>query len=152
MLDQLFVSYRPVVSIILEYCNAAAKVPKHCDIMVSPTYLVGLDTLKVDRPVYESVLAWRNGQGWQKCFSRSLTLSNLFQKDLPLHGPLSCCSDGRIEVHGSWSRQSSYLSRSDRLVCVLIPFLCSYYIQIILYDVVISFIDCMFYCLELSIA
>lgn len=96
--------------------------------MTSPTYLVGLDTLKADLHSSESVLAWRNGQCWQKCFSISLTLSNLFQNDLPTRGPLSHGCDGRIEVLGSWSRQSSYfLSRSGRVVCVLILPLFLYY-------------------------
>lgn len=93
--------------------------------MTSPAYLVGLDTLKADLRSYESVLAWRNGQCWQKCFSISLTLSN--SKDLPAQGPLSDGGDGRIQVHGSWSRQSSYfLSRNDRVVCVLLLFLFPY--------------------------
>ncbi|PON49464.1 Tetratricopeptide-like helical domain containing protein [Parasponia andersonii] len=95
--------------------DSDAKVPKFYDIMMSPTYLVGLDTLKTDHS-YESALAWRNDQCWQKCFSISLTLSNLHQNDLPAHRLLSHCSDGRIEVLGSWSGQSSYfLSKSGRV-------------------------------------
>lgn len=108
-------------------CNAAAKNPKCFDVMESPTYLVGLDTLKADLHSYKSVLAWRNDECWQKCFSLSLTLSNLSQKDLPACGPLLYGSDGRIEVKGSWSRQSSYFqSRSGRVVClsILLLFLC----------------------------
>ncbi|XP_030489241.2 uncharacterized protein LOC115705912 isoform X1 [Cannabis sativa] len=93
-----------------------AKVPKYYDVMMSPTYLVGLDTLKADLNSYQSVLAWRNSHCWQKCFSLSLTLSSLLSNGLPAHGPLAHGSDGRIEVCGSWSRQSSYiLSRTSRM-------------------------------------
>ncbi|KAF4351235.1 hypothetical protein G4B88_019337 [Cannabis sativa] len=93
-----------------------AKVPKYYDVMMSPTYLVGLDTLKADLKSYQSVLAWRNSHCWQKCFSLSLTLSSLLSNGLPAHGPLAHGSDGRIEVCGSWSRQSSYiLSRTSRM-------------------------------------
>ncbi|XP_062092706.1 uncharacterized protein LOC133798443 isoform X2 [Humulus lupulus] len=96
--------------------DSDAKVPKYYDVMISPTYLVGLDTLKADLHSYESVLAWRNSHCWQKCFSISLTLSSLLSNGLPAHGPLAQGSDGRIEVCGSWSRQSSYiLSRTGRV-------------------------------------
>lgn len=104
---------------------AAEKVPRYSDAMATPTYLVGFDSLMADLPSYEAVVAWRNERGWKKCFSLSLTLSNLFLRDLPLHGPPSCGSEGRIEIHSSWwSRHSSDLiSRSDRLVSVLFLFL-----------------------------
>ncbi|GAV76080.1 zf-C3H1 domain-containing protein [Cephalotus follicularis] len=78
------------------------------DVLTAPIYLVGLDILKTDPYIYESLVARNSGQCWRKCFSTTLALSSLFQKDLPeaelfLHG-----SDGRIEVRGNGSRQSSY--------------------------------------------
>ncbi|XP_031270397.1 uncharacterized protein LOC116128784 isoform X2 [Pistacia vera] len=83
---------------------------KCCDNLTPPIYIVGLDILKADSQ-YESVIARRHGQCWQKCFSITLVLSNMFQKDLPaefLHS-----SDGRIEVCGGWNRQFSYFQSRD---------------------------------------
>ncbi|XP_024020478.1 uncharacterized protein LOC21409015 isoform X4 [Morus notabilis] len=103
-----------------------AKNPKCHDVMISPTYLIGLDTLKADLHSYKSVLAWRNDRCWQKCFSLSLTLSNLSQKDLPGYGPLLHGSDGRIEVEGSWSRTSSYFMSRSGIVNQLTQSLADY--------------------------
>lgn len=90
--------------------------------MMSPMYLVSLDILKADLHLYDTVLARRNGQCMQKCFSLSLVLSNSFQKDLPGDRPFSDDSGGRLEVNESWNRQLSYSSRNGRMVCSLIFF------------------------------
>ncbi|KAL5569130.1 hypothetical protein UlMin_025705 [Ulmus minor] len=89
--------------------DSNVKVPKYCGVTMPPAYIVGIDTLRADLQSYDSALVWRNGQCWQKCFSLSLALSSLFQKDFPGN---ECLCDGRIEVHGNRSRQTSYfLSR-----------------------------------------
>ncbi|GMI86265.1 hypothetical protein like AT2G39580 [Hibiscus trionum] len=85
--------------------NGPTKLAKYHDVFISPTYIVSLDILKAD--THKSAVPWGNAQCWWKYFSICLSLSSFFQKDLPtdesfLHG------DGRIEVHGSWNRQSSY--------------------------------------------
>ncbi|MBA0814466.1 hypothetical protein Gohar_020296, partial [Gossypium harknessii] len=72
----------------------------------SPTYIVSLDILKAD-PL-ESVVPWANAHSWWKYFSICLALSSFFQKDLPTDEPFFHGVDGRIEVRGSWNRQSSY--------------------------------------------
>ncbi|KAL5733279.1 hypothetical protein ACOSQ2_032971 [Xanthoceras sorbifolium] len=87
-------------------CDSATKLSKFQNILTPPMYIISLDMLKADSHSYESIVARRHGQCWRKCFSMSLTLSSMFQKDLPtefLH-----TSDGRIEVHDGWSGQSSY--------------------------------------------
>ncbi|KAM4104531.1 hypothetical protein ACJW30_06G165000 [Castanea mollissima] len=94
-------------------CTGATKGPKY-DYLTSPTYLVGLDMLKVDPQSYESFLAGRNGRWWQKCFSLSLAISNLRQKPFPVDGPFLHGNDNRIEIYGNWNRQSSYFQSRNR--------------------------------------
>lgn len=85
--------------------------------MTTPIYIVSLDILKADSHSYESIIAGRCGQCWQKCFSITLALSNMFQMDLPAE--FLNTGDGRIEVCGGWNRQSSYFqSRDGIMVCV----------------------------------
>lgn len=103
--------------------NAPRRIPKNHDVMTPPMYIVGFGILKADH-LYDSLLERRNGQCLQKCFSLSLVLSDLCQKDCPADGPFSDDSGGRTEVDGSWNRQLSYiLSRNGRMVCSLICFL-----------------------------
>ncbi|KAF7822312.1 uncharacterized protein G2W53_027767 [Senna tora] len=77
--------------------NGATKVPKSHRATILPTYLVGLDILRADQLAYKSVLAHRNTQFWQKCFSLSLTTSNLLQHGLPVDGQFFNGGDERIE-------------------------------------------------------
>ncbi|MBA0630366.1 hypothetical protein Godav_002478 [Gossypium davidsonii] len=86
--------------------NGPTKPVKYNDVFISPTYIVSLDILKAD-PL-ESVVPWANAHSWWKYFSICLALSSFFQKDLPTDEPFFHGDDGRIEVHGSWNRQSSY--------------------------------------------
>ncbi|KAF7825249.1 uncharacterized protein G2W53_016413 [Senna tora] len=86
--------------------NGATKVPKSHRATILPTYLVGLDILRADQLAYKSVLAHRNSQCWQKCFSLSLTTSNLLQHGLPVDGSFFNGVDERIEVRGTWNTQS----------------------------------------------
>lgn len=89
----------------------------------APTYLVYLDILHADLHSYESVPAWCISQCGQKCFSTILAVSSLLQKDFPVDQPLYHGSDGRLEVHGSWNRQSLYIQpRNGVVVCLLILF------------------------------
>ncbi|KAK7273046.1 hypothetical protein RIF29_14092 [Crotalaria pallida] len=91
----------------------ATKFPKCYKATITPTYLVGLDTLKSDQFGYKPVVAHRNTQCWQKCFSITLATSNLLQNGLPTDGPLLDGGAERIEVHGAWSKQlSSFQWRS----------------------------------------
>ncbi|MBA0781490.1 hypothetical protein Gotri_002414, partial [Gossypium trilobum] len=86
--------------------NGPTKPVKYNDVFISPTYIVSLDILKAD-PL-ESVVPWANAHSWWKYFSICLALSSFFQKDLPTDEPFFHEDDGRIEVRGSWNRQSSY--------------------------------------------
>ncbi|KAL9365388.1 hypothetical protein Peur_043261 [Populus x canadensis] len=95
-------------------CKGGTKLSKCHSVLNPPTYLVGLDVLKSDS--YKSVIARRNGQCWQIQFSLCLALSSFFQKDL-LADQLSIrADDGRIEVHGSWNRQTSYFQSRENTV------------------------------------
>ncbi|XP_021295258.1 uncharacterized protein LOC110424887 isoform X2 [Herrania umbratica] len=96
--------------------NGSTKPSKCHDVFVSPTYIVSLDILKADPHPHESVVTWRNAHCWSKCFSICITLSSLLQKDLPTDEPFLDGSDGRIEVHGSWNRQSSYFQSKNGIV------------------------------------
>ncbi|VVB02719.1 unnamed protein product [Arabis nemorensis] len=62
------------------------------DVVLSPTYLVCLDTIKVDSWSYESVLSQRHGQIWWKHFSVCLASSNSLHKNIPVRE-----NEGRIE-------------------------------------------------------
>ncbi|KAK5835455.1 Golgi to ER traffic 4 [Gossypium arboreum] len=86
--------------------NGPTKPVKYNDVFFSPTYIVSIDILKAD-PL-ESVVPWANAHSWWKYFSICLALSSFFQKDLPTDEPFFHGDDGRIEVRGSWNRQSSY--------------------------------------------
>ncbi|WCJ19563.1 hypothetical protein M5689_001848 [Euphorbia peplus] len=84
-------------------------------VVTPPTYLVGVDILTADPHTSASLLTWKNGKCWQKCFSVCLALSNFVQKDVPpdelfLHG-----NDGRIEVAGNWDKQLSYFQSRNTL-------------------------------------
>ncbi|CAK7325646.1 unnamed protein product [Dovyalis caffra] len=94
--------------------NGGAKLSKCHGALISPTYLVGLDILKSDS--YKSVIAWKNGQCWQKQFSLFLALSSLLKRDLLADQPSFRADDGRIEVHGSWNRQTSYFQSRKNIV------------------------------------
>ncbi|KAF2318715.1 hypothetical protein GH714_010255 [Hevea brasiliensis] len=96
-------------------CNDATKLPK-CNSVLTPTYLVGLDVLKAVPHSYEFANAQSYGQCWQKCFSICLALSNLLQKDLPADEPFLLGNDGRIEINGSWDKQSSYFQSRNSIV------------------------------------
>ncbi|XP_065870973.1 uncharacterized protein [Euphorbia lathyris] len=85
-------------------------------VAIPPTYLVGVDILRADPRTSASLVTWKNGQCWQKCFSICLALSNLLQKDVPpeelfLHG-----NDGRIEVAGNWDKHFSYFQSRNSTV------------------------------------
>lgn len=84
---------------------------------ILPTYLVSLDILRADQLVYKSALAHRNTQCWQKCFSITLATSNLHQNGLPADGSFLHGGDERIEVHGTWNKQFSYLQWKTAVVC-----------------------------------
>ncbi|CAH2058713.1 unnamed protein product [Thlaspi arvense] len=73
------------------------------DVGPSPTYLVCLDTMKVDSWSYESALAQRHGQIWWKHFSVCLASSNSLRKNIPARE-----NEGRIEVLGNPRTHSSY--------------------------------------------
>ncbi|XP_034704624.1 uncharacterized protein LOC117928737 [Vitis riparia] len=60
--------------------------------------------------------AWCISQCGQKCFSTILAVSSLVQKDFPVDQPLYHGSDGRLEVHGSWNRQSLYIRTRNGVV------------------------------------
>ncbi|KAF8396756.1 hypothetical protein HHK36_018386 [Tetracentron sinense] len=99
--------------------TGAAKLSKFLDchsMSAPPTYLVGSDLLKADLHSYESVLARGIGQCWQKGFSTSLGVPFSIQRKLPSEEPFLHGSDGHIEVHGSWNRQSLYFQSQDGAV------------------------------------
>jgi hypothetical protein len=103
-----------------QICSRATKGPKYLDVITSPTYLVGLDMLRADPCSYESVLAQRSSQWWQKSFSIFLAVSKMLQKAFPADGPFLHGTGGRIEIHGNWNREASYFqSRNGVLVCLL---------------------------------
>ncbi|KAE7996818.1 hypothetical protein FH972_001507 [Carpinus fangiana] len=91
-----------------QICSRATKGPKYLDVITSPTYLVGLDMLRADPCSYESVLARRSSQWWQKSFSIFLAVSKMLQKAFPADGPFLHGTGGRIEIHGNWNREASY--------------------------------------------
>ncbi|GLT93094.1 hypothetical protein SLE2022_109000 [Rubroshorea leprosula] len=97
-----------------QQCDGARK-PSH-DVLPSPTYLVCLDVLEADQHSPESVLAWRSVDCWWKCFSICLALSSLLHKDVSGDESFLDGSDGRIQIHGSWSRQSSYFESRNGIV------------------------------------
>ncbi|XP_030512546.1 uncharacterized protein LOC115726702 isoform X2 [Rhodamnia argentea] len=74
----------------------------------SPTYVVGLDILKADSRSYEAVVTQNIGQCWQKCFSISLVISSVPKQVRPMDDSVLQNSDGRIEISGCQSRQSSF--------------------------------------------
>ncbi|KAK8535982.1 hypothetical protein V6N12_012645 [Hibiscus sabdariffa] len=103
--------------------NGPTNLAKYHDVFISPTYIVSLDILKADP--HELVVPWGNAHCWWKYFSICLSLSSFFQKDLPTDERLPTdesflhCDDGRIEVHGSWNRQSSYFQSRNGIVKTL---------------------------------
>ncbi|XP_042954237.1 uncharacterized protein LOC122290554 isoform X2 [Carya illinoinensis] len=97
-------------------CSGATKGPKYFDVMVAPTYLVGLDMLRADPLSYQSILARVTSQWWEKCFSISLAISNMHRKPFPADGPFLHGSDGRIEIDGNWNRQSSYFQSRNGIL------------------------------------
>ncbi|XP_059666223.1 uncharacterized protein LOC132312029 [Cornus florida] len=80
----------------------------NCLVLAPPTYTVCLDILKADLHSYRSVLDRCIGQCWIKCFSFYLVLSNLLPTDLASDERLLHGSEARIEVHGTWNKQSLY--------------------------------------------
>ncbi|XP_054801394.1 uncharacterized protein LOC129305366 isoform X2 [Prosopis cineraria] len=88
--------------------QSATKVSKSHKAAILPTYLVGLDVLRAEQLVYKSVLTCRNTQYWQKCFSITLATSNLLENGLQEDGRFLHGGE-RIEVHGTWNKQFSYL-------------------------------------------
>ncbi|XWS74994.1 hypothetical protein CRYUN_Cryun01aG0047000 [Craigia yunnanensis] len=99
--------------------NGPTKPSKYHDVFISPTYIVSLDILKADSHPHESVATWGNAPCWWKCFSICLALSSFLQKYLPTDEPCLDGGDGRIEVHGSWNRQSSYFQSRNGIVSKL---------------------------------
>ncbi|KAJ7971298.1 putative Zinc finger C3H1 domain-containing protein [Quillaja saponaria] len=97
-------------------CHGATEVPKNHNVMILPTYLVGLDILRADSHSYRSILAYSNSQRWQKCFSFSLATSNLLRNGFSTDRPFLHGGDGRIEVHGTLNKQLSYFQRRSGLV------------------------------------
>ncbi|XP_039051686.1 uncharacterized protein LOC120193179 isoform X2 [Hibiscus syriacus] len=89
-----------------EQSNGPTTLARYHDVFISPTYIVSLDILKADP--HGSVVPWGNAHCWWKYFSICLSLSSIFQKDLPTDESFLHGDDGRIEVYGSWNRQSSY--------------------------------------------
>ncbi|KAK3034423.1 hypothetical protein RJ639_033694 [Escallonia herrerae] len=73
-----------------------------------PTYPVCLDVLKAGMHSHKHVLAQSVAQCWHKYFSASLVLSSMLPTDLPSKELFMHGRETRIEVHGVWSRQSSY--------------------------------------------
>ncbi|KAM7270403.1 hypothetical protein ACFE04_029617 [Oxalis oulophora] len=94
--------------------NGVTKLSKSSEVC-TPTYLVAMDMLKADRRSFENLTARKHERCWQKCFSSTLALSCLFQKDLMADEPLQS-TDGRIEIHGSLSQESSYLRKTSALL------------------------------------
>ncbi|KAG2309350.1 hypothetical protein Bca52824_029098 [Brassica carinata] len=83
------------------------------DVVHSPTYLVCLDTMKVDSWSYESLLAQRHGQIWGSTLV-SASPSNLLYKNIPARE-----NEGRIEVLGNPRTHSSYLRIKHSLMNLL---------------------------------
>lgn len=102
-------------------CNVASSLHEKqgsqiFDVVHSPTYLVCLDTMKVDSWSYESLLAQRHGQIWGKHFSVCLASSNLLYKNIPARE-----NEGRIEVLGNPRTHSSYLRiKHSLMVCLFL--------------------------------
>jgi hypothetical protein len=91
------------------------------DSVFSPTYLVSLDTMKVDSWSYESVLAQRHGQIWCKHFSACLASSNSLYRNVPAKE-----NEGRIVVLGNSKTYSSYFRiKHSLMVCLCFLFLIS---------------------------
>ncbi|KAK4279916.1 hypothetical protein QN277_011615 [Acacia crassicarpa] len=89
--------------------QTATKVSKSPEAAIPPTYHVGLDVLRADQLAHKSVLTRRNALNWQMCFSITLATSNLLQNGLPEDGLFLHGGGERIEVHGTWNKQFSYL-------------------------------------------
>lgn len=99
-----------------EICSRVTRVAKYLDVVTSPTYLVGLDMLRADSCLYESVLAQRSTRWWQKCFSIFLAVTNMLQKTVPADGQFLYGAGGRREIHGNGNREASYFqSRNGAL-------------------------------------
>ncbi|XP_022765189.1 uncharacterized protein LOC111310225 isoform X2 [Durio zibethinus] len=96
--------------------NGPTKASKCCDVFNSPTYIVSLDILKADPHPHEFVVTWGNAQSWWKCFSICLALSSFLRKGLSSDEPFVDGGDGRIEVHGSWNRESSFFQSRNGIV------------------------------------
>ncbi|KAL3732194.1 hypothetical protein ACJRO7_028948 [Eucalyptus globulus] len=91
-------------------------VPTSCSKCCSPTYVVGLDILKADSRSYEAVVTQNIGQCWRKCFSISLAIPSLPKQLQQMDDSVLQNSDGRIEISGCQSRQSSFFrNRNDGL-------------------------------------
>ncbi|XP_038679052.1 uncharacterized protein LOC119980430 isoform X1 [Tripterygium wilfordii] len=96
--------------------NVARGLSKFRNVLTLPTYLVSLDSLKVNPHLSQSVVSWRIGECWLKCFSIYLALSNSLQKDFSANECLVFGSNGRVEIHGTWNRQSSYFQSRNGVV------------------------------------
>ncbi|KAK4799179.1 hypothetical protein SAY86_024544 [Trapa natans] len=82
----------------------------------TPKYLVGLDILKADVHLYNSVVAQRVGQSWQKCFTISLAVSGSFKNVLNAYDCILQNNDGRMEVFGRWNSEGPcFGNRSGRV-------------------------------------
>lgn len=80
--------------------------------------LVCLDILKANLRLCEYFLAQSLGQCWQKSFSAYLAVSRLLQREPSISEPFRHDRDGRLEIQGSWSRQSLYFQNGGG-VCLL---------------------------------
>ncbi|KAL3523790.1 hypothetical protein ACH5RR_016624 [Cinchona calisaya] len=77
-------------------------------ILAPPTYVVGLDILRLDSQSCISASPLGYGQCWGKCFSSFLVLSSLCPMVTQSNEPFLHGTEARIEVHSNWNRQSSY--------------------------------------------
>ncbi|XVF83625.1 hypothetical protein PTKIN_Ptkin16aG0504600 [Pterospermum kingtungense] len=110
---------QPGLTSFQQNTNGPTKPSRYRDLFISPTYIVSLDILKADSHPCESVATLGNADCWWKCFSICLALSSFLQKYLPTDEPFLDSGDGRIEVHSSWNRQSSYFQSRNGIVSKL---------------------------------
>ncbi|KFK36849.1 hypothetical protein AALP_AA4G179700 [Arabis alpina] len=89
----------------------SARGSQFSDMVLSPTYLVCLDTIKVDSWSYESVLSQRHEQIWGMHFSVCLASSNSLHKSIPARE-----NEGRIEVLGNSRTHSPYFRITHSLM------------------------------------
>ncbi|CAN8317317.1 unnamed protein product [Cochlearia groenlandica] len=92
----------------------SARQSRFSEVVLSPTYLVCLDMMKVDSRSYESVLSQRHGQTWWKHFTVCLAASNSLYKNITERE-----NEGRIEVLGASRTHSSYFRTKHSMMNLL---------------------------------